>query len=393
MGIVIRKARHQQEGEAILSTTMPIELQKGTTTEQIKNEFEAYPFTGYQRNTPSDYLKGNKGSAYSRQYTADGKLIACGINWYERHVQRLDVLLRTTGEPITLWRRKWTGEACPKCSRDTRTNRGYYRCPLCFGTNFVGGYVRYINTREPNGNIFCRFGPTQEDLILQDGGLTQGFNPAGWTLPSPILRDWDLLIRHDPYSGEETWRYEITNVTRNKGFFNISTVQNFTVARVDKTDPIYSIKEVDLEDGLVGRLSSDHDQQDLLQTQIENRFGQGHEDKGFSEGYQIGFLKGYQDGLNNLDYLELPETEMGPDGAYGNLQLTPEDKQNWLMGYRSGYEDGFEAGQEKRRQDGYQAWTPVRDPRNVRTTEDPPVPVQDYDELARHPEIWNPKGI
>jgi hypothetical protein len=392
MGIVIRKARHQQEGEKIKSTTMPIELQKGTSAEEICSSFEGFPFGGYHSSTPADYLKGNKGSPYSRQYTCDGKLLACGINWFERHVQRLDVLLRTTGESVTLWRRKWTGEACPKCSRDTRTNRGYYRCPLCFGTNFVGGYVRFINSREPNGNIFVRFGPTQEDLILQEGGLTQGFNPAGWTLPCPILRDWDIIIRYDPDTNEETWRYEITNVTRNKGFFNVSTAQNFTASRVDRTDPIYLIKEVDLQDGLVGRLSGDHDEKDLLQTQYEKRFGQGHEDRGFSDGYQIGFMKGYQDGFGNLDYLELPDGLTG-DSAYGNLQLTPQDKENWLMGYRAGYEDGFESGQEKRRQDGYQAWTPVRNPGDVRTTEDPPVPVQDYDELARHPEIWNPKGL
>lgn len=391
MGIVIRRARHQQEGEKIKSTTMPIELQRGTEAEQACAEFEGYPFGGYHKDTPADYLKGSNGSPYSRQYTCDGKLVACGINWYERHLQRLDVLLRTTGESVTLLRRKWTGERCPRCGRDTRTNRGYYRCPICFGTNFVGGYVHFINSREPNGNIYARFNPTQEDLLLQDPGLTQGFNPTGWTLPCPILRDWDILIRYDPRTGEEVWRYEITNVTRNKGFFGISTAQNFTCSRVDKTDPVYQIRPVDLEDYLVGRLQDDHDADDDLQTQIEDRWGQGHEDRGFSEGYQVGFIRGTDDGMNNRDYYEFPEDGDGHN-PYGNLQLVPEDSENWLLGYRAGYEDGFEHGQELRRLDGYQAWTPVRDVNNVRDVTDPPVPVQDYDERARHFEVWNPEN-
>lgn len=390
MGIVIKKARHQQEGEKIKSTTMPIELQKGTEAEQACAEVEGYPFGGYHSFTPADYLKGANGSPYSRQYTCDGKLVACGINWFERLVQRLDVLLRTTGESVTLLRRKWTGERCPRCGRDTRTNRGYYRCPLCMGTGYVGGYVRFINSREPNGNIYVRFNPTQEDLLMQDGGLAQGFNPAGWTLPCPILRDWDILIRYDPRTGEETWRYEVTNVTRNKGFFGIQTAQNFTTARVDKTDIIYSIRPVDLEDNLVGRLTNDHDNEDELQTQIENRFGQGHEDRGFSEGYEIGFRRGYNDGLNNLDYYDLPQDGYGMN-PYGNLHSVEEDKENYMFGYKAGYEDGFVTGQEQRRLDGYQAWTPVRDVNNVRDVQDSPVPIQDYDELARHPEIWKPE--
>lgn len=386
MGIVIKRARHQQEGEHVKSTTMPIELQRGTSAEQACNEFEGYPFGGYHAFTPADYLKGANGSPYSRQYTCDGKLLACGINWFERHVQRLDVLLRTTGESVCLLRRKWTGERCPRCGRDSRTNRGYYRCPICFGTNFVGGYVRYINSREPNGNIFVRFNPTQEDLLMQDVGLVQGFNPAGWTLPCPIIRDWDVIIRYDPRTGEETWRYEVVNVTRNKGFFGVSTAQNLAMSRVDKTDPIYQIREVDLEDNLVGRLADDHDEDDLLQTQYEDRYGQGHEDRGFSEGYEVGFIQGFADGQGNNDYYELPNND-----AYGNLQLVEEEKENWLLGYRAGYEDGFECGQEDRRADGYKAWTPVRDVDNLRDVTDPPVPVSDYDELRRHPEIWNPE--
>lgn len=393
MAIVIKRALHQQDGEQVKSTTMPIELQKGTEAERASNEFESYSYGGYHKSTIADYLKGSNGSPYSRQYTCDGKLISCGINWFEQLQQRLDMMLRATGEPVVLYRRKWTGERCPNCDQDTRTGRGVFRCNLCFGTGYIGGYVRYISPREPDGRIYVRFGPTQEDLNLQEGGLTQGFNPTGWTLPSPILRDWDVLVRFDPRTHEETWRYEITNLTRNKGFYNIPTAQNFTAARTDKTDPIYSIKEVDLMDNLVGRLQGDHDNPDLLQQQIEKRYGQGHNDQGFSEGYIEGFRVGSEDGTTNKDYNEFPRLANGQQNtAYNNQQLVKPEKQYWLYGYRTGYKDGFEYGQEMLRRGGYQSWTTPRDVTNVRSVTDPPVPVQDYDDLERHSEIWRPYG-
>jgi len=395
MSRVNKRALHQQEGEKVKSTTMPIDLQKGTQSEQLDSQFEAYPYTGYHRSTISDYLNGSKGSPYSRQYTKDGKLVSCGINWYESHVQRLDMMLRATGEPVALWRRKWTGETCPKCYVD-RSNRANYRCDICFGTGFVGGFVRFINTREPDGRIFIRLGPTEETLGAEDSGLTQHFNPAGWTLPTPIVRNWDIAIRYDQKTGEETWRYEVLNVTRNKGFFNVPTVQNFTLSRLDRTDPKYRLRWVDLHDNLNGLLSGDHDSEDALQTQIENRFGDGAGDKGFSDGYRYGFIRGTSEGLANLDYVDVIDLDNNSlvDDPYGSFFSLPEDKQAWLMGYQTGYRDGFAEGQEARRTNGQLTWQPPRTLDPAVATLDPatslPTDTPEYDEIARNPTLWKP---
>lgn len=388
MAIVIRRALHQQEGEKVKSTAMPIDLQRGTAAEREDDSFESYPYQGYHRFTIADYLQGSNGSPYSRQYTKDGKLISCGISWYDSHVQRLDMMLRATGEPVALWRRKWTGETCPKCYTD-RVLRGNKRCEICFGTGFVGGYVRYINPREPDGRIYVRVGPTEENLITDKIGLTQVFNPASWTLPTPIIRDRDFLIRYDPKTGEETWRYEVLSVTRNKGFFNVPTVQNFTMARHDKTDPIYKVRWVDLADNLVGRLAGDHDGADELQTQIENRFGDGFGDKGFSEGYTVGYLKGAADGHANKDFRDIPDLNVDGivDSPYGPGVDTPVNKEAYYLGYQTGYEDGFKDGQEARRSEGYYVWQPPRFPGL------PGIQVgnsDDYDERSRYPDNWKP---
>ena len=36
-----------------------------------------------------------------------------GLNFYDRLVQRHELLIEASGEPVILLRRKWTGELCP----------------------------------------------------------------------------------------------------------------------------------------------------------------------------------------------------------------------------------------------------------------------------------------
>ncbi len=388
MGIVIRRALHQQEGEKIKSTTMPIDLQKGTVSEQQDNQFDAYPYNGYHKSTISDYLMGRNGSPYSRQYNVDGQILSCGINWYDSLVQRLDMMIQATGEPVTLWRRKWTGETCPKCYND-RLQRGNARCPICVGTGFVGGFVQFINTRESTGRIYIRIGPTEEDLVNETTGLHQVFRPASWTLPTPIVRDRDLVIRYDPKTGEETWRYEILNVTRNKGFFNVPTVQNFTLARLDKTSPFYRLDWVTLGNNSVGQLAGHHDAADKLQVQIDNRFGDSFGDQGFSQGYKDGFIKGAADGRINQDYIDIPDKNVAGcvDTPYGLGIDNPIDKEAYLLGFQAGYKDGFGEGMNARRNDGYFVW---ENPRFLGDPNNGVESLDDYDVRERHPEEWKP---
>jgi hypothetical protein len=263
-----------------------------------------------------------------------------------------------------------------------------YAIHNCFGTGFVGGFVEFINTREANGRIFMRVGPTEEKLTLETTGLHQAFAPGCWTLPVPTVRDWDIVVRYDSDTGEETWRYEVMSVTRNKGFYNVPTVQNFSLIRLDKTDPRYNLRWVDLADNLVGQLSGDHDNADLLQTQIENRFGDGAGDQGFSDGYKVGFLNGFDDGKQNEDYQPYfdhrTQAKIVPPT---NLPST----EAWLLGLQTGYRDGFKEGQDATRKDGYYVWTAPRDPNAVTQEQITGEPTtRDYDEAQQHPETWNP---
>lgn len=357
MAIVVRKNRNQLDGKYIKDTTAPNELERGTQQEQADSSLYAYPNTGYHRTTIEEYLTGscmtddgyggvrdpNKGaSCYSRQYAKDGTLISCGVNWYQRLVQRLEMQLEATGEKVILYRRKWTGEKCPCYDHSRGQSRS--RCPVCFSTGFVGGYVQYINIRETDGKIWVRVNPTQEDLELKEEGMFQSFEPSCWGLPTPILRDRDVVVRYNIYNGEETWRYEILNVQRNMGFFNKTTAQMFAMKRLDKTDPIYNIRIVDLKDNLVGQLLEPTT--DILQQQIANDHGDGYQDQGYSEGYMAGYNKGHSDGFNNLDFYPIRDEDGDGylDTPYGIIDSEIYDKKSYQEGYLEGYNDGFEDG-------------------------------------------------
>lgn len=359
MAILVRKNRNQQEGKYIKENTSPDELQRGTRQEQVDGSVYAYPYTGYHRTTIEDYLTAqhstttadgygsvmdpNKGaSPYSRQYLSDGTLIACGINWYTRHVQRLEMLIKSTGELVTLYRRKWTGERCP--CYDQRRGHSRHRCDICFGTGFVGGYTQYVNIRESDGRIWLRPNVTVEDLELKEEGMFQKFIPDTWTLPTPIVRDRDVIIRYDPNTDEEVWRYEILNVGRNLGFFKKMTRQEFSIQRLDKTDPIYNIRVVDLEDNSVGHLSGETT--DVQQQQIALDHEDGYGDLGYSEGYMRGYTRGYYDGNNNLDFYPVKDEDVDGylDSPYGRLDIEAYGKNSFMEGYVEGYTDGFEDG-------------------------------------------------
>lgn len=179
-----------------------------------------YPFTGYHRFTPYQYLN------------------SCRLDVYVRHIQRLEMMLQATGERVTLYRRRWSGEMC-YCV-DTRRGQFDKRCPSCFGTGWVGGYEKYENPEDPFGKIWVRFAPVPDDLNLQSQGMRQDYIPNLWTLPVPVLKDRDVIVRYDA-SGKEVWRFVILNATRNVGFFGKFVSQMFSMQRLDKTDPAYKV--------------------------------------------------------------------------------------------------------------------------------------------------------
>jgi hypothetical protein len=113
----------------------------------------------------------------------------------------------------------------------------------CFGTGFVTGYEQYMNPRRSDRRIMVRFGPTNDDLKMQDVGLESELIPDCWTLVVPAVKDRDFIIRFN-LDGTEEFRYEILDVTRNKLMFSDSGGQKFKAQRVRKFDPINQWKAV-----------------------------------------------------------------------------------------------------------------------------------------------------
>lgn len=348
MARVRKKNINQLNGIHIKDTTGPTELQEGTEAEQIKARVPSYPYSGYHRTTIGDYLNGGGASPYSRQNHGGTESDRKGLYWYNRHVQRTEMMLQATGEPAILFRRKWTGEVCP--CYDGRRGQARNRCDICFGTGFVGGYVRYVNCREPEGRILLRVGPTEEDLDLQEDGMRQKFIPACWTLPEPIVRDRDVIILFDPETGEETWRYEILSVERNRGMFRRFTLQKFNLHQFEKTDPIYNVEILGTAYNAVGDLTGPVDPNydphpGYGHIDPETGYGEAYEDRGFSEGYIAGYGKGYEDRTHERDFDPiLDENWDGKiDTPYGRNDPDYDEggKQNYMSGWEEGYRDGW----------------------------------------------------
>ena len=93
--------------------------------------------------------------------------------------------------------------------------------------------------------ILVRIEPYVENVKLESGqGLTQSaIDVNAWTLAVPTLHNRDIVIRYG-IDGQEEYRYECLEVTRNKTFFGQSGSQKFKMKRLDKTDPCYQFSIV-----------------------------------------------------------------------------------------------------------------------------------------------------
>lgn len=208
-------------------------------------DFPEYDHSGYHRTSVYDYFSGICLGSYhgGEQGCADnGGKIRGGVNISDRSAQRLEEMLKATGEPVVLLKRKWTGITC-RCYR-LNNEHADGRCPICLGTGFVGGYDQYYSSRRSDGRILVKFPPTVDNLTIKNHGLQQEFTPsAAWTLVVPALKDRDCFIRFNEDNSEE-FRYEIVNVTRNKLMFSQSGAQSMSLYRLDKTDPVYQFRTI-----------------------------------------------------------------------------------------------------------------------------------------------------
>jgi intein/homing endonuclease len=110
----------------------------------------------------------------------------------------------------------------------------------CFGGGIVVSYQQFFDPRRSDGRIMVRFDPVVDDLVATDSGLESTMQPNCWCLPVVSLRDRDVIVRFDE-DGNEEFRYEILNVTRNKLLLNQTGVQKFTLQRIRKTDVLYMV--------------------------------------------------------------------------------------------------------------------------------------------------------
>jgi len=211
-------------------------------SDQSNLGFPGYDYSGWHRTSMADYFSGVCiGSYHGGEQGCNGNKTR-GFNLQQRSTQQLEMLLNTTGEPIVLLKRKWTGIRC-NCFRLNQEHHES-RCKNCFNTSFVGGYDQYYNPRKSDGRILVRFNPTNDDLAIKNYGLEQNFVvSSAWTLVIPAIKDRDVLIRFDE-NGEDEFRYEVTGVTRNKLMFSESGSQIMQMYRLDKTDPVYQWRAV-----------------------------------------------------------------------------------------------------------------------------------------------------
>jgi len=206
---------------------------------------EEYKQCGYHRISPEEYFCKGQSSPYSRSWGGD-----CGMDASQRNHERQLLMLESTGRPVKLYRRKWTGDRC-KCADRIREHQ-INRCPICFSTQYVGGYDEYVSDYREDGLLLVRFSPTQERVDITDNtGLAQNYHPSGWTLSSPRMRPRDFIIAYDPVAladGElrETWRYVVSGVNQNDLFCAMPGKQNMQMDRLDRTDVIYWVDNVDI---------------------------------------------------------------------------------------------------------------------------------------------------
>lgn len=226
-------------------TTSDILTTNLTYSDDVNTGFPAFDYAGYHRTDPVMLLRGDCIGSYigGYQFCVDGysgvgRQIR-GINMQTANTQRQEVLLSTTGEPVCLVQRTWTGITC-KCMLPYN-EYPMARCTKCLGTGIVIAYQQFFDPRRSDGRIMVRFSPVVDDLSATDSGLESVMNPDCWTLCVPSIKDRDFIVRFDENNDEE-YRYEILNVTRNKLFLDQTGVQKFAVQRIRKTDIIYQTR-------------------------------------------------------------------------------------------------------------------------------------------------------
>lgn len=206
--------------------------------------FPPYDYAGYHRTDPVLLLNGTCVGSYigGQMGCIDGYgnyNIYRGLSLEDQNTQRQDALLSVTGQPAVLIKRVNTGVTC-SCYL-TSSEYPDDRCPFCYGTKFVFGYVQYFNPRRSDGRILVRLGPTAENLKMYEAGMESEFPLDIWTLTDPTIKTRDILVLFDQ-DNNESFRYEVSSVIRNNTILGLDGGQHLSTFRIRKTDPAYQIR-------------------------------------------------------------------------------------------------------------------------------------------------------
>jgi hypothetical protein len=231
------------DGYLIYKETKIDSITTDGTANDASGTFPRFDYCGTWRSmSPYSFMKGQCRSTYfggvQVKSDAEGNRHLVKVTDVQTHMlQREELLLETTGEPMVLLRRMWTGKKC-LCYMQRRQHPDA-RCPICFNTSFTQGYIQVFNPRRSDRRILVRIEPAMDDLSIVDrGGFEPLYEPDAWTIAFPQIKDRDMLIRFNE-NGTEDWRFEILNVTRNKVLFTQTGAQKFKMKRLLKTDIIY----------------------------------------------------------------------------------------------------------------------------------------------------------
>jgi hypothetical protein len=149
--------------------------------------------------------------------------------WMYEIRNRYKWMLFMGGERVLLYKRKWTGKRCPNWDRVRQQHSQLDVCPICFGTGFVGGYLKPIE-------VFVGLpAPTTQQIEIETGpGMKNIYRPTWWTLWEPPLVNKDFFVR---YNGQRFWIVNKSE-TRWKRFV---LRQIFDSDLVEPTHIIYSV--------------------------------------------------------------------------------------------------------------------------------------------------------
>lgn len=226
---------HQKTAD-LLNTDM-------TVSDVINSDFPSYDFNAYHTD-PRLVLSGQCIGSYIGGVRGcidgyNGSFIIRGVSPVVQNQQRQEILLNVDGEPVILVKRQWTGITCTCYIQSQEYPEA--RCGKCFGTGFIVGWQQFFNPRRSDRKIMVRFDPTVETVDPTESGLESNLKPNCWTMTVPTLHERDFIVRFDQ-AGNEEFRYEVLNVTRNKFILDNTGLQRFTLQRIRKTDIIYQVQ-------------------------------------------------------------------------------------------------------------------------------------------------------